>query len=104
MGQNITNENFWINNFKPFSEEVEGKHWYPAVYKEIWRSKQAGTHVHTLNSGTQMGGIWRPRPGSALGKLNKDTVDAHHESCYLMFIFNAEIQPHAALRGLFCQF
>lgn len=48
MGQNITNENFWINNFKPFSEEVEGKHWYPAVYKEIWRSKQAGTHVHTL--------------------------------------------------------
>lgn len=78
-GQTITNENFRINSFKAFSEEVEGKHWYLAVYKESWRSMQAGTHAHT-HSGTQIGEIWRPGLRSALGKLIKDTVDTHHKS------------------------
>lgn len=69
-------------------------------------SRRAHMCAH-MHPGAQIGGIWRARPRSALrnlGKLNKDTMDACHESCLLMFIFNAKIQPHAALRGLFCQF
>lgn len=81
----ITNQHFQINNFRTFCEQVEGEH-CNGVASFIWTEleKQAGRYS---------GGIWRPRPRSALrklGKLNKGTVDIHHESCYLMFVFNAD--------------